>query len=291
MEDVHYINNQRNQGQDGMYSNTYNPQWRKHPNFSWVNNNPTGARNIPPPGMQKQQPPPQPEKKPQLEELLLAHMQKTDNNLKGLDQFVTQQLAINNNLQSSMLAMERQMGQMAQTLADMQGRIHGTLPANTERNPKDAKVVAVTLRSGKALEDPSSSKKALEAEEEAPGERSCAENEESALHRQNESGLPVQKHDACAKSEEEKTKREELKPYDPPAPFPQRLMKPLEDPNFKKFVNLFKQLHINIPLAEALEQMPTYAKFLKELLTKKRKWTNFKKVTLTPECSAVIQNK
>ncbi|CAL1382774.1 unnamed protein product [Linum trigynum] len=291
VEDVHYINNQRNQGQGGMYSNTYNPQWRKHPNFSWANNNPNGARNIPPPGMQKQQPPPQPEKKPQLEELLLAHMQKTDNNLKGLDQFVTQQLAINNNLQSSMLAMERQIGQMAQTLADMQGRIPGTLPANTERNPKDAMVVAVTLRSGKALEDPSSSKKAPEAEDEAPGERSCAENEESALHRQNESSLPVQKHAARVPQKVEKLKNEEVKPYEPPAPFPQRLMKPMEDPNFKKFVNIFKQLQINIPLAETLEQMPIYAKFLRELLTKKRKWADLEKVTLTSECSAVIQNK
>ncbi|CAL1413188.1 unnamed protein product [Linum trigynum] len=203
----------------------------------------------------------------------------------------TQQLAINNNLQSSMLAMERQMGQMAQTLADMQGRIPGTLPANTERNPKDAMVVAVTLRSGKALEDPSSSKKVPEAEEEAPGERSCAENEESALHRQNESSLPVQKHAARVPQKVEKLKNEEVKPYEPPAPFPQRLMKPMEDPNFKKFVNIFKQLQINIPLAEALEQMPTYAKFLRELLTKKRKWADLEKVTLTSECSAVIQNK
>ncbi|CAL1358059.1 unnamed protein product [Linum trigynum] len=86
-------------------------------------------------------------------------------------------------------------------------------------------------------------------------------------------------------------KNEEVKPYEPPAPFPQRLMKPMEDPNFKKFVNIFKQLHINIPLAEALEQMPTYAKFLKELLTKKRKWADLEKVTLTSKCSAVIQNK
>ncbi|CAL1352873.1 unnamed protein product [Linum trigynum] len=289
LEDIQYINNPRSQGQGGMYSNTYNPQWRHHPNMSWSNNNPAGVRNIPPPGFQQQQP--QPEKKPQLEELILAHMQKTDNNFKGLDQFVTQQLAINNNLQSSMLAMERQMGQMAQTLADMQGRIPGTLPANTERNPKDAMVVAVTLRSGKALEDPSSSKKAPEAEEEAPGERSCAENEESALHRQNESGLPVQKHAARVPQKVEKLKNEEVKPYEPPAPFPQRLMKPMEDPNFKKFVNIFKQLHINIPLAEALEQMPTYAKFLRELLTKKRKWADLEKVTLTSECSAVIQNK
>ncbi|CAL1361107.1 unnamed protein product [Linum trigynum] len=65
----------------------------------------------------------------------------------------------------------------------------------------------------------------------------------------------------------------------------------MEDPNFKKFVNIFKQLQINIPLAEALEQMPTYAKFLRELLTKKRKWADLEKVTLTSECSDVIQNK
>ncbi|CAL1413018.1 unnamed protein product [Linum trigynum] len=161
LEDVHYINNQRNQGQVGMYSNTYNPQWRHHPNMSWSNNNPAGVRNIPPSGFQQQQP--QPEKKPQLEELILAHMQKTDNNFKGLDQFVTQQLAINNNMQSSMLAMERQIGQMAQTLADIQGRIPGTLPANTERNPKDAMVVAITLRSGKDLEGPESSRKSTKS--------------------------------------------------------------------------------------------------------------------------------
>ncbi|CAL1353243.1 unnamed protein product [Linum trigynum] len=292
LEDVHYINNQQNQGQGGMYSNTYNPQWRKHPNFSWANNNPAGARNIAPPGLQKQQP--QPEKKPQLEELLLAHMQKTDNNLKGLDQFVTQQLAINNSMQSSMLAMERQIGQMAQTLADIQVRIPGTLPANTERKPKDAMVVAVTLRSGKALEDPESSSKSTKSEKEGVAEvedEKSAKAEKSDLHRQTACNLPVQKHAARVPQKVEKLKNEEVKPYEPPAPFPQRLMKPMEDPNFKKFVNIFKQLHINIPLAEALEQMPTYAKFLRELLTKKRKWADLEKVTLTSECSAVIQNK
>ncbi|CAL1412735.1 unnamed protein product [Linum trigynum] len=168
LEDVQYINNPQSQGQGGMYSNTYKPQWRHHPNMLWSNNNPAGVRNIPPPGFQQRQP--QPEKKPQLEELILAHMQKTDNNIKGLDQFVTQKLAINNNMQSSMLAMERQIGQMAQTLADIQGRIPGTLPANTERNPKDAMVVAVTLRSGKELEDPKSKKNPVEKESKAAAE-------------------------------------------------------------------------------------------------------------------------
>ncbi|CAL1394913.1 unnamed protein product [Linum trigynum] len=292
LEDVQYINNPRSQGQGGMYSNTYNPQWRHHPNMSWSNNNPAGVLNIPPPGFQQQQP--QPEKKPQLEELILAHMQKTDNNFKGLDQFFTQQLAINNNMQSSMLAMERQIGQMAQTLADIQGRIPGTLPANTERNPKDAMVVAVTLRSGKALEDPQSPRKSTKSEKEGVTE---VENEESAkaeksdLHRQTACNLPVHEHSARVPQKVEKLRKEEVKPYEPPTPFPQRLMKPMEDPNFKKFVNIFKQLHINIPLAEALEQMPTYAKFLRELLTKKCKWADLEKVTLTSECSAVIQNK
>ncbi|CAL1379194.1 unnamed protein product [Linum trigynum] len=161
LEDVQYINNLRSQGHGGMYSNTYNPQWRHNPNMLWSNNNLASVRNIPPPGFQQQQP--QSEKKPQLEELILAHMQKTENNFKGLYQFVTQHLAINNNVQSSLLAMERQIGQMAQTLADIQGRIPGTLPANTERNPKDAMVVAVTLRSGKALEDPESSRKSTKS--------------------------------------------------------------------------------------------------------------------------------
>ncbi|CAL1369945.1 unnamed protein product [Linum trigynum] len=180
---------------------------------------------------------------------------------------------------------------MAQTLADIQGRIPGTLPANTERNPKDAMVVAVTLRSGKELEDPKRKKNPVEKESKAAAEEESAKAEKSDLHMQTACNLPVHEHSACATPKVEKLKNEEVKPYEPPAPFPQRLMKPMEDPNFKKFVNLFKQLHINIPLAEALEQMPTYAKFLRELLTKKRKWADLEKVTLTSECSAVIQNK
>ena len=35
-------------------------------------------------------------------------------------------------------------------------------------------------------------------------------------------------------------------------------------------MTILKQLTINVPLVEALEQMPGYAKFMKDLLTKKR---------------------
>ncbi|XP_072073985.1 uncharacterized protein [Arachis hypogaea] len=45
-------------------------------------------------------------------------------------------------------------------------------------------------------------------------------------------------------------------------------------------------LQINIPFAEAIEQMPLYAKFLKELMTKKRSWKNNETVILTEEYDA-----
>ncbi|XP_061340017.1 uncharacterized protein LOC133286600 [Gastrolobium bilobum] len=46
---------------------------------------------------------------------------------------------------------------------------------------------------------------------------------------------------------------------------------------------------INIPFADTLEQMPSYAKFLKETLSKKRKLTENEPVTLTEECSVILQ--
>ncbi|KAL8482009.1 hypothetical protein ACS0TY_028239 [Phlomoides rotata] len=48
-------------------------------------------------------------------------------------------------------------------------------------------------------------------------------------------------------------------------PFPQRFVKKKLDENFAKFLEVFKKLHINIPFYEALEQIPNYAKFLKDL--------------------------
>ncbi|XP_049397296.1 uncharacterized protein LOC125861441 [Solanum stenotomum] len=52
--------------------------------------------------------------------------------------------------------------------------------------------------------------------------------------------------------------------------FPQRLKNKAEDGKFTKFITILKQLLVNIPLVEALEQMPGYAKFMKDLVTKKR---------------------
>ncbi|XP_062119051.1 uncharacterized protein LOC133832763 [Humulus lupulus] len=74
-------------------------------------------------------------------------------------------------------------------------------------------------------------------------------------------------------------------------PYPQRLRKHNLDKQFAKFLEVFKKLHINIPFAEALEQMPSYVKFMKEILSNKRKMGDYKTVALTEECSAILQRK
>ncbi|XP_057734489.1 uncharacterized protein LOC130949905 [Arachis stenosperma] len=85
------------------------------------------------------------------------------------------------------------------------------------------------------------------------------------------------------KKELEKLKEKNDQPHD------SRFNKETKDQHFPKFLEVFKKLEINIPLAEALEQMPLYAKFLKELINKKRSWHEKETIMLTEECSTVIQ--
>jgi hypothetical protein len=47
MEQVNAFNNFQKQS-TGPYSETYNPGWRKHPNFSWKQNQPTNQGGFPP---------------------------------------------------------------------------------------------------------------------------------------------------------------------------------------------------------------------------------------------------
>ncbi|XP_038877766.1 uncharacterized protein LOC120069990 [Benincasa hispida] len=67
-----------------------------------------------------------------------------------------------------------------------------------------------------------------------------------------------------------------------PPPFPQRLEKKKSDENqYRRFLEILKQLHINTPFVEAIEQMATYAKFLKDIITKKRSIGKYEIVALT----------
>ncbi|XP_047151142.1 uncharacterized protein LOC124823060 [Vigna umbellata] len=54
-------------------------------------------------------------------------------------------------------------------------------------------------------------------------------------------------------------------------------------------MEMFKKLQISIPFSEALQQMLSYANFLKELLTKKRKYIEKETIEVQGNYSAIIQ--
>ena len=78
--------------------------------------------------------------------------------------------------------------------------------------------------------------------------------------------------------------------YQPPIPFPQRLKQSKLDCQYAKFLTMFKKLEINFPFAKALVQMPHYAKFMKDIISKKRKLDERGVVSLSANYSAIIQN-
>ena len=64
-----------------------------------------------------------------------------------------------------------------------------------------------------------------------------------------------------------------------PISYPQRLKKGKLEKRFTKFLDIFKKLHINIPFIDALENMPSYVKFMKKILEIRRSWRNMEPST------------
>ena len=85
-------------------------------------------------------------------------------------------------------------------------------------------------------------------------------------------------------------KREEVKAYEPQVPFPKRLQRAKLKEQFSRFLKNFKKIGINIPFSKALTQMPLYAKFMKKILSRKRKIAKEGIVSLTTTCNAIIQS-
>jgi len=54
---------------------------------------------------------------------------------------------------------------------------------------------------------------------------------------------------------------------------------------------MLKKIYMHVPFTEDLSQMPLYANFLKNILSKKRKIEDNETIALTRECSAFIQKK
>nr|GEZ21931.1 hypothetical protein [Tanacetum cinerariifolium] len=81
----------------------------------------------------------------------------------------------------------------------------------------------------------------------------------------------------------------------PNIPYPSRILKQRQqekvEVQIQKFWHMFKQLHLNITLAEALVLMPKYQKMLKDLLSNKEKLQELANTPLNENCSAVILKK
>ena len=130
----------------------------------------------------------------------------------------------------------------------------GTFPAQPQPNPKQVHEVSIpnlpnqhmeqaksvtTLRSGKQIN------KSIPVKADKPNDPVNSEDEDG-------SNL---------------TPQETERVYKPVAPFPSRLVAPKSLPNYQDILEIFRQVKINIPLLDAIKQVPSYAKFLKDLCT------------------------
>jgi len=56
----------------------------------------------------------------------------------------------------------------------------------------------------------------------------------------------------------------------------------------KEILETFRKVEVNIPLLDAIKQIPRYAKFLKELCTHKRKLKGSERISMGRNISALI---
>ena len=118
----------------------------------------------------------------------------------------------------------------------------------------------ITLRSGKELTQPAP--KAID-----PGQKAIKTGPEEVVIKQT-----VEKNKASP-------------------PFPQALKAKKKAINQAKMLEVLRQVKVNIPLLDMIKQVPTYAKFLKDLCTVKTGLNVDKKAFLTEQVSAIIQCK
>nr|XP_009778234.1 PREDICTED: uncharacterized protein LOC104227649 [Nicotiana sylvestris] len=152
-------------------------------------------------------------------------------------------------------------GMMKKLMADQaqNSRPIEALPSDTKPNPK-AQVNAVTLRNGRALEKAPKKKK------------------NTAYHEGELVPKPVE-----GNEKDDKAPKPVIE-TSPPPPFPQRLQKQKDDAKYKKFLDILSQVSVNLPLVKILQEVPKYARYLRDIVANKRRHAEFETVSLTEEC-------
>ncbi|XP_010555977.1 PREDICTED: uncharacterized protein LOC104825352 [Tarenaya hassleriana] len=178
------------------------------------------------------------------------HQQKTDAHLKLVD------------------------NEIAQFAASVPSRPQGSLPGNPEANIREH-CNAVSLRSGKEVAHP-----VITSTEKGQCSNSVPTSFPDPISAEKSTEIS---------GDEERDVYIPPPPCPPPVPFPQRLRKTKEYTQFARFADMVRKLEITMPFHEVITQMPSYAKFLKDILTKKRVIEK-ETITLNPECSAILQH-
>ncbi|CAM8951893.1 unnamed protein product [Rhodiola kirilowii] len=150
----------------------------------------------------------------------------------------------------------------------------GKLPSQPDVNSIEH-VEAITLKNGKVLPTPQG-KSSLKGKE--------VDGEVTKENLEDEPQAPT---------EEEKEHVEPIltRKYVPMVPFPQRLNKSKLDAHFQRFVEMLKKLYVTLPFHEVITQNPTYAKFLKDIVSNRRVIEESSMVALNAECSAIVQSR
>ncbi|RVW86068.1 Retrovirus-related Pol polyprotein from transposon 17.6 [Vitis vinifera] len=169
----------------------------------------------------------------------------------------------------------------------------GRFPSQPHQNPKgihevethegessqvrDVKAL-ITLRSGKKVESPTPKPHVEEKEEEETKKREEMKGKKKDISEGKED------HDSTvnANPEKELIKEELMKKHTSP-PFPQALHGKKGIKNASEILEVLRQVKVNIPLLDMIKQVPTYAKFLKDLCTIKRGLNVNKKAFLTEQ--------
>ncbi|XP_059461891.1 uncharacterized protein LOC132190882 [Corylus avellana] len=182
---------------------------------------------------------------------------QTSNSGMSLEDIVkslaTNTLQFQQETRASIQSLDNQMGQMATAISKLEAQSSGKLPSQTVVNPRE-NASAIVLRS----------EKNVIANRNVP----------------NDDDVP-------------KRKFPPLSDYKPIPPFPQALVESRKDEQNKDLYETFRRCEVNIPLLDAIKQVPRYAKFLKELCITKRKQKlkGCEKVRVGENVSAVIQRK
>ncbi|XP_019255043.1 PREDICTED: uncharacterized protein LOC109233617 [Nicotiana attenuata] len=153
--------------------------------------------------------------------------------------------------------LKRQVGQL---VSNRNTRPAGTLPSDIEYNPR---VNADTL--GRELK-------------EVPKKRRDKTIHEGELI-----------HKATHESNKDDASSEPVGALRPPLSFPQMLQKKNDDRMFNKFLSMLSQDQLNIPLVDVLREIPKYAKYIKDIVSHKRKLTEFETVALTEDFTIPVR--